>query len=201
MNARNATSNPNNVNLGNGRTGGSYTGNAVALPGGSAGQPAGNSPLPTGPTGRGGRAVSFGDATGQPTYSTPGTQATTSQPTGATPSRRGFFGGFFGNGANNASPAGQPTTAGQPMNNAGYNNSGYGTRQRNTGYGQAQGQGQPQMQQRSYSQPTYSQPQRTYSQPQMQQPSRSFGGGNFGGGGGGGSVGGGGGGGGSRGRR
>lgn len=198
MNARNVTGNPNNVNIGGGRTGGSYTGNAVALPGGNAGQPVGNAPLPAGPTGRGGRAVSFGDATGQPTYSTPGTPAATTQPaTGATPSRRGFFGGFFGNGSGNASPAGQPATAGQPTNNAGYNNAGYGTRQRGNGYGQAQGQ--PQMQ-RSYSQPMYSQPQRTYSQPQMQQPSRSFGGGNFGGGGGG-SFGGGGGGGGSRGRR
>jgi hypothetical protein len=191
MNASNATGNPNTVNLGgNGRpSGGSYTGNAVALPGGG-----GNAPMPAGPTGRGGRAVSFGDATGQPTYSTPASPAATApQSAGSTAGRRGFFGGFFGNGANPGNPGGQPATAGQPMNNAGY-----GTRQRSANYGQSQAQGQPQMQQRAYSQP-----QRTYSPPQqqMQQPSRSFGGGNFGGGGGGGSFGGGGGGGGSRGRR
>jgi hypothetical protein len=191
MNSRNVNGNPNVVNLGGGRpTGGSYTGNAVGLPGGNAPMPAGNAA----PTGRGGRAVSFGEATGQPTYSAPAGQSNNTQPAGSAPGagRRGFFSGFFGNG----SPAGQPTNnAGQPMGNPGY-----GGRQRNVNYGEAQA-GQPQMQQRSYSQPSY-QPQRTYSppQPQMQSsPSRSFGGGSFGGGGG--SFGGGGGGGGGRGRR
>jgi len=197
MNSSNATGTPNPVNMGGGRpSGGSYTGNAVAIPGGNAAMPGASPAMPAGPTGRGGRAVTFGDATGQPTYSTPGNPAATApQSAGSTPSRRGFFGGFFGNGTATGNAAGQPTNAaGQPMNNSGY------SRQRNTNYGQAQG---GQMQQRSYSQPAYSQPQRTYSQPQpqMQQPSRSFGGGNFGGGGGGGSFGGGGGGGGSRGRR
>lgn len=195
MNARNVNGNPNMVNLGGGRpSGGSYTGNAVAIPGGNA--PAGSAaPVPVAPTGRGGRAVSFGEATGQPTYSAPASQSTNttqpmSQPAGGTPGRRGFFSGFFGNGA---------TPAGQPTNNQPMNNPGYGGRQRSVNFGDAQA-GQPQMQQRSYNQPSY-QPQRTYSPPQPQmQPSRSFGGGNFGGGGGGGSFGGGGGGGG-RGRR
>lgn len=197
MNANRAMGNPSTVNVGGGRpSGGSYTGNAVALPGGSAGMPGG---MPAAPTGRGGRAVSFGDATGQPTYSTPSNQATTSpQAAGAASGRRGFFGGFFGNGASPANGGGQPTSAGQPMNNAGY-----GTRQRSTNYGQGQSYGQSQAQ--GQMQRSYSQPQRTYSPPQqqMQQPSRSFGGGNFGGGGGGGGSfgGGGGGGGGGRGRR
>jgi hypothetical protein len=203
MNARNVAGNPNTVNVGGGRPSpGSYTGNAVALPAGNNALPGGNAPMPMAPTGRGGRAVSFGgDATGQPTYSQPASQPTgNTQPAGA-PSggRRGFFSGFFGNPAGGA--AGQPAAAGQPTSQP-MNNGGYGARQRSGSYGQAQSQGQ--MQQRSYSQPTYSQPQRTYSQPQqqMQQPSRSFGGGNFGGGGGGGgSFGGGGGGGGGRGRR
>ncbi|RZK94854.1 MAG: hypothetical protein EOO62_30405, partial [Hymenobacter sp.] len=73
MNPNGATRTP--VNIGGGRSngnvytgnGGSYTGNAVAMPGNAAG-----ANVPTGPTGRGGRAVSFGgDATGQPTYSNP----------------------------------------------------------------------------------------------------------------------------------
>jgi hypothetical protein len=181
MNSSNATGNPNPVNLGGGRpSGGSYTGNAVAIPSGNAAMPGRNPTMPAGPTGRGGRAVSFGDATGQPTYSTPGNQAaTTPQSPGSTPSRRGFFGGFFGNGSPTGNATGQPTNAaGQPVNNGGY------SRQRSANYGQAQS-GQSQVQQRSYSQPTYSQPQRTYSppQPQMQQASPSFGGGSFGGGG------------------
>jgi len=184
--APNAVANPNAVNIG-GRPGtGSYTGNAVAMPSGAS-APA------MAPTGRGGRAVSFGEATGQPTYSNPASQTSNATPQSAPAAgRRGFFSGFFGNGASpNANAAGQPATAGQPAN--------YGGRQRSYGQpaynnGQAQTQrsySQPQMQQRTYSQPTYSQP--SYSQ-----PSRSFGGGSVGGGGGG-SFGGGGGGG--RGRR
>ncbi|GAA4503644.1 hypothetical protein GCM10023172_28840 [Hymenobacter ginsengisoli] len=173
----NAAPNPNAVNIGSGR--GSYTGNAVALPGNGAG-----APVMAAPTGRGGRAVTFGDATGQPTYSTP---ASPGSPTGnAVPTtapaagRRGFFSGFFGNGST-PNPAAQPATAGQPANNGGY-----GSRQRS--YGQptySNGQPSYNQPQRSYSQPTYSQP--TYSQ-----PSRSYGGSFGGGGGGGGSFGGGG---------
>ena len=60
-----------------------------------------------GPVNRGGRAVSFGAATGQPTYSNPSGAVSGSQPnnagmpaTTAPASRRGFFGGFFGNGSN-----------------------------------------------------------------------------------------------------
>jgi hypothetical protein len=182
--APNAVGNPNAVNLGGRPSNGSYTGNAVAIPGGAS--------TPTSaPTGRSGRAVSFGgDATGQPTYSNPGNQTanSTTPQANSGAGRRGFFGGFFGNGnggVNSTNAAGQPATAGQPANAGSY-----GSRQRNYGqpsYNQSQTQ-------RSYSQPTYSQP--SYSQ-----PSRSFGGGSYGGGGGGGSFGGGGGGGGGRGRR
>lgn len=190
----NRMGNPNAVNMG-GRPsagGGSYTGNATAMPGGA------NAGMPAEPRGRGGRAVSFGDATGQPSYSTPGTQvnATASPNATAAPNgggRRGFFGGFFGN--PNANPGGQPATAGQPANSGNY-----GRRERGySNFGQGQTTQQP-MQQRSYSQPqrTYSQPQPNYSQPS---PSRSFGGGSFGGGGGSFGGGGGGGGGGGRGRR
>jgi len=185
-----------NANAGGRPGSGSYTGNAVAIPGGA------NAPVAA-PTGRSGRAVSFGgDATGQPTYSTPASPAATGNATPQTApggGRRGFFSGFFGNGAgggSNANAAGQPATAGQPANAGSY-----GSRQRNYGQpsynSQSQAQrtySQPQMQQRSYSQPTYSQP--SYSQ-----PSRSFGGGSYGGGGGGSFGGGGGGGGGGRGRR
>ena len=189
----NAIGNPNAVNMG-GRPSGSYTGNAVAIPGSNMS----NNGMPAaGPRGRGGRAVTFGDATGQPSYSTPGTQvnAAPNATSNAAPSsggRRGFFGGFFGNGNPNANAAGQPATAGQPANTGSY-----GGRQRAySNYGQ--GQSQQPMQQRSYSQPQRSFSQPSYSQPS---PSRSFGGGSFGGGGGGGSFGGGGGGGGGRGRR
>lgn len=183
LNASNAVGNPNSANIGNGR--GSYTGNAVALPSNAVGAATTASPMPTG---RGGRAVNFGGTTGQPTYSTPAGQASNAVPN-ASP-RRGFFGGFFGNGSGGGTPtAGQPTTAGQPAG-------GYGSRQRNANYGQPQTQ-------RSYSQPTYSQPQmqRSYSQPTYSQPSRSYGGSFGGGGSGGGNFGGGGGGGGGRGRR
>ena len=194
----NANRNANAVNLGGRPSPGSYTGNATAIPGG------GNMGAPAAPVGRGGRAVSFGgDATGQPTYSTPGTQTNATTPNGAPGAggRRGFFGGFFG--TPNGAPAGQSTmSAGQPANTGSY-----GRRERAyTNYGQNSGQTFHQsMQQRTSAQPqpTYNQPQQqsqpTYSQPS---PSRSFGGGSFGGGGGGGgSFGGGGGGGGGRGRR
>jgi hypothetical protein len=191
----NAAGNPNTVNLGGRPGAGSYTGNATAMPGGA------NTGMPAGPRGRGGRAVSFGDATGQPAYSTPapqgnGNATATPNPNATSGGRRGFFGGFFGNGNGNANATTNP--AGQSANpNMGTS----GGRQRGgySSYGQGQQSMQPQPMQRSYSQPqrTYSQPQ----QPTFSQPSRSFGGGNFGGGGGGGSFGGGGGGGGGRGRR
>jgi|GEM_PF-1063840 len=195
MNA-NAAGNPRSVNAGNGGMGngngrGSYTGNATTMPSPSA---TGTMPgMADRPTGRGGRSVSFGDATGQPTYSTPGggggnaPQSTASPAPNAGGSRgRGFFSGFFGNpnGGQPTNAAGQPANAGNPGNYG-------GARQRSSGgYDQQAAQGGYSRPQRSYSQPAYNnQPARSFERPTYSQPSQpapSFGGGSFGGGGGGG---------------
>jgi hypothetical protein len=159
-----------------GRPVGSYSPSSVAMPNGT--PTGGGMTMPTRRDGGGG-----GNVVGQPAYSTPG------NPTGsANPNpRRGFFGGFFGNG----SPAGQ-NAAGSPNANP----RGSWSQPQSNG-GQA-----TQPQRRDFGgQPAYQPQQRSYSPPSQSQPSRSFGGGSFGGGGGGGGGFGGGGGGGRRGGR
>lgn len=174
---------PNSV-ISGGRVGGGVGMGAVAAP-----NPAGGAY--NGPTGRGGRAVTFGDAAGTG-VATPAPQGAQQQAAGG---RRGFFSGFLGgSGVSNGQPGSQPTGGTyDSRSRGGYN------------YGQSQSSsGQAQTRDRGFSQPSYQQPSRSFEQrsfSQPSQPSRSFGGGSFGGGGGGGGSFGGGGGGGGRGRR